>query len=111
VDTSTSRGWKETVWSGTGSGCSAVIPKPDRQTDTGCSGYRTVADVAVDADPYSQVDFGGTNPYLNDVTTGSDGSCTGHGHFADPSLAHLCTAATGYDGPTGMGTPSGTEAF
>ena len=39
---------------------------------------------------------------LNDVTSGSNGSC---------SPAYLCTAATGYDGPTGLGTPNGTTAF
>jgi subtilase family serine protease len=40
----------ETVWSGTGSGCSAYEPKPSWQKDTGCI-RRTVADVAADADP------------------------------------------------------------
>jgi subtilase family serine protease len=39
---------------------------------------------------------------LYDVTTGSNGSCS-------PSI--LCTAATGYDGPTGWGTPNGLTAF
>jgi subtilase family serine protease len=39
---------------------------------------------------------------LNDVSTGSDGTC---------SPAYLCTAGTGYDGPTGLGTPNGTAAF
>jgi subtilase family serine protease len=33
-----------------------------------------------------------------DVTSGSNGSC---------SPAYLCTAETGYDGPTGIGTPDG----
>ncbi|MBY8885090.1 S53 family peptidase [Streptomyces sp. PTM05] len=39
---------------------------------------------------------------LNDITTGSDGTCT---------PAYLCTAGPGYDGPTGLGTPNGTTAF
>ncbi|GAA1318239.1 hypothetical protein GCM10009635_03180 [Actinocatenispora thailandica] len=39
---------------------------------------------------------------LNDVTDGANGSC-------DP--AYLCTAGTGYDGPTGLGTPDGLAAF
>jgi subtilase family serine protease len=39
---------------------------------------------------------------LFDVTTGSDGTC---------SPAYLCTAETGYDGPTGWGTPNGVAAF
>jgi subtilase family serine protease len=37
--------------------------------------------------------------YLNDVTSGSNGTCT---------PAYFCTAEVGYDGPTGMGTPDGT---
>jgi hypothetical protein len=39
---------------------------------------------------------------LYDVTSGADGSC---------SPSYLCTAATGYDGPTGWGTPNGLAAF
>jgi subtilase family serine protease len=39
---------------------------------------------------------------LNDVTSGSNGSCGG---------TYLCTAKAGYDGPTGLGTPDGTGAF
>ncbi len=35
---------------------------------------------------------------LFNVTTGSDGSCGG---------SYLCTAGTGYSGPTGIGTPDG----
>ena len=35
----------ETAWSGTGSGCSAFVPKPAWQTDAGCP-MRTVADIA-----------------------------------------------------------------
>jgi subtilase family serine protease len=71
-DSSTSRGWSETAWSGAGSGCSAYISKPSWQTDTGCAS-RTVADVSADADPntgvavydtYGQsgwLEFGGTS--------------------------------------------------
>jgi len=39
---------------------------------------------------------------LNDVKSGSNGSCGG---------TYLCTAGVGYDGPTGLGTPNGTSAF
>jgi N-acetylneuraminic acid mutarotase len=39
---------------------------------------------------------------LNDVTGGSNGTCT---------TAYLCTAGPGYDGPTGLGTPNGTASF
>jgi hypothetical protein len=49
----------------------------------------------------------GSYPYahtgsLNDVTSGSNGSCGG---------TYLCTGAPGYDGPSGLGTPNGTGAF
>ena len=48
----------------------------------------------------------GSYPYshtaaLNDVTGGSNGSC---GNV-------LCNATSGWDGPTGLGTPNGTGAF
>ncbi|WP_344161645.1 putative Ig domain-containing protein [Streptomyces polychromogenes] len=39
---------------------------------------------------------------LNDVTSGANGSC---------SSSYLCTAKSGYDGPTGLGTPNGVAAF
>ncbi|AEW98495.1 S53 family peptidase [Streptantibioticus cattleyicolor] len=146
-DSSTARGWSESVWStssteGAGSGCSAYEPKPSWQTDSGCA-ERTVADVSAVADPATGVAvyqtyggsgwtvYGGTSVAapliagvyadagapsasypaadayahpgaLNDVTTGSTASC---------SPAYLCTAGTGYDGPTGLGTPNGLAAF
>jgi Predicted protease len=43
-----------------------------------------------------------TNPSFYDVTSGSNGNCGG---------GLLCTGVTGYDGPTGLGTPNGTSAF
>ncbi len=48
------------------------------------------------ASPYSHT------ANLNDVTSGSTGSCS-------PSA--LCKGASGWDGPTGLGTPNGTAAF
>jgi subtilase family serine protease len=39
---------------------------------------------------------------LNDVTSGSNGTC---------STSYFCTAKPGYDGPTGWGTPEGLDAF
>ncbi len=49
----------------------------------------------------------GSQPYanpnaLNDVVTGSNGSC---------GTSYLCTAGPGFDGPTGLGTPNGLGAF
>ncbi|HUJ91221.1 MAG TPA: S53 family peptidase, partial [Gaiellaceae bacterium] len=49
----------------------------------------------------------GSYPYshtssLHDVTSGSNGSCSG---------SYLCTAGSGYDGPTGLGSPNGVGGF
>jgi subtilase family serine protease len=49
-----SRNATETVWSGTGSGCSTRITKPSWQTDPGCP-RRTIGDVAAVADPTTGV--------------------------------------------------------
>lgn len=155
---SNARGWTETAWSGTGSGCSVYEPKPPWQHDSGCA-KRTVGDVAADANPSSGIgvydtyngcgssslcdlliklglvqgldgwtQVGGTSlsspvvasvyalapnhravdfayahaRSLFDVTSGSNGKC---------SPTYLCTAGTGYDGPTGLGTPNGTGGF
>src|SRR3989344_3278853 len=50
-------------------------------------------------------------PYLNspatnlrDITSGSNGSCL-------KRTKYLCTAGSGYDGPTGLGTPLGVNGF
>lgn len=47
--------------------------------------------------------------FLTDVTTGSNSSS--HGRNAACNPLYYCTAGTGYDGPTGDGTPHGTGAF
>ncbi|GIF23006.1 hypothetical protein BJ973_000636 [Actinoplanes tereljensis] len=138
--------WSESVWSLTGSGCSAYMPKPSWQTDPNCP-MRMLNDVAAVADPATGVAVynsypvaawqivGGTSasapiiaalyamtgassrindgsvPWLRhsatafrDVTTGSNvpgpNSATCGGDY-------LCTGTTGYDGPTGWGTPTG----
>lgn len=107
---------------------------------TGC-GNRAEADVSAVADPYTGVAvydtfhqsgwvvFGGTSAAtpiiasvfalagdavhnnvdylyghsdsLNDVKSGSNGTCG----------VPLCAATAGWDGPTGMGTPNGIDAF
>jgi subtilase family serine protease len=53
-DSTTTRGWTETAWSGTGSGCSGIAAKPAWQTGTGCT-KRMVADVAAVGDPATPV--------------------------------------------------------
>jgi subtilase family serine protease len=65
-----------------------------------------IASVYAQAGNATSVNYG-SYPYahtsgLNDVTSGSNGSCGG---------TYLCTAGAGYDGPTGLGTPNGTSAF
>jgi subtilase family serine protease len=60
----------ESAWSGAGSGCSAYMPKPAWQHDTGCA-KRTIADVSAVADPKTGVavydsygSSGGANWYV-----------------------------------------------
>lgn len=137
----TTRGWAETAWSGAGSGCSLYEPKPSWQGDSGCANrtiadVSAVADPSTGVAVYDTyrssgwLVFGGTSvaapivasvyalaadatanaaqvPYthtsaLNDVISGSNGNCGG---------SYLCTAGSGYDGPTGLGTPNGLGGF
>jgi hypothetical protein len=66
-----------------------------------------IASVYADAGAPAAGTYPNSYPYaspssLNDVTSGSNGTCT---------PTYLCTAGAGYDGPTGLGTPDGTAAF
>jgi hypothetical protein len=66
-----------------------------------------IASVYALAAPPAAGDFPNSDPNANrsalfDVTSGANGSCGG---------SYLCTAAAGYDGPTGLGTPNGVAAF
>ena len=51
---SNARGWSETAWSGSGSGCSSYVAKPAWQGTTGCAN-RALADVSAVADPNTGV--------------------------------------------------------
>ena len=62
--------------------------------------YALAGDPAPGSSPNSYPYDAGTG--LNDVTSGSNGACGG---------TYLCTAGPGYDGPTGLGTPVGVQAF
>ncbi|MHC6219570.1 S53 family peptidase [Arthrobacter sp. MMS24-S77] len=148
VKDSSTRGWGESAWSGSGSGCSSVnAALPAAATfGTGCS-KRASADLAAVADPQtglavyapsssstsSWAQYGGTSlsspliaamyalsgnsgntttlanslPYanadkFNDVASGSTGSCP---------TSQWCVAGTGWDGPTGVGTPNGVAGL
>src|SRR4051795_3434599 len=57
---SNARGWTESAWSGSGSGCSAFEAKQSWQTDSGCT-HRTVADVSAVADPNTGVNVYDSN--------------------------------------------------
>jgi subtilase family protein len=137
---SNTRGWDETAWGGAGSGCSLYIPKPSWQHDASCPGrtvadVSAVADPNTGVLSYDTYQSGGdwwqvggtsaaapivaaayalvgssasaggfayANPtWFNDVSSGSNGSCI---------FTYLCTAVTGFDGPTGMGTPNLSQA-
>jgi hypothetical protein len=130
-----SRGWSERPWVGTGSGCATFIPKPSWQHDGcthrtdndtaavadpgtpvavydsfGVAGWVMVGGTSA-ASPIVAAVYalaedahhapGGSYFYdhpdnVFDVTSGIDGTC---------SPAYLCGAGTGYDAPTGLGTP------
>jgi hypothetical protein len=134
--------WRQTAWSGSGSGCSSVNARSSEQSTSSpanaCNGKRAVSDLAALADPDTGMLFyqggqwwnaGGTslaapilaslyalagnhtNPLsvyraasgsIVDITSGSTGSC---------AKARLCTAAAGWDGPTGLGTPAGLSGL
>jgi subtilase family serine protease len=142
------RGFSETAWAGSGSGCSAYNKTTWQDpAQTGCSG-RSVADIAAVADPatgvavYDSLDFQGasgwltfggtsaaspiiaaafalagntadvndgsyvwthrTSTNLNDIRSGTNGTCETH---------QQCAARPGWDGPTGWGTPNGVSAL
>jgi hypothetical protein len=136
VKSTNARGWTEGAWNDAGSACSLHIPKPSFQTSSACA-KRAAADVSAVADPNTGVAVynagsggwivvGGTSassPFVAgvyalyglgsqgpgysyahvanffDVTTGKNGTCSGA----------LCNAGAGWDGPTGIGSPNGTN--
>lgn len=138
---SNSRGWAESVWSGSGSGCSVYNSKPAWQRDSGCRN-RSVTDVSAVADPRTGVAvystygtsgwlvFGGTSASAPIIAgayalAGNAGSLS-YASYAYSRTAYLfdvttgtngscgtylCNSKIGYDGPTGLGTPNGIGAF
>jgi len=131
------RGFTESAWSGTGSGCNLGASKPSYQTDTGCTG-RSYSDVSADGDPdtgmqvYDTEDggwvvVGGTSEsspliaaYYAIVGSASQGPAWAYSNASllnDPTsgsngtclatISYICNAGPGYDGPTGIGSISG----
>lgn len=91
----------ESVWNGTGSGCSKYETKPSWQHDSGCS-RRTMNDVSADADPntgaavYDSVPYGGTSGWFQ----------VGGTSLSSPLIAGVYALAGGVSGSTiGAATP------
>ncbi len=131
------RGWAERVWADGGSSCSHSIAKPSYQPVTSACSKRMAADVSAVADPNTGVAVynhanggwivvGGTSASsplvagiyalygmsaagpgfayahttdFRDVKSGRNGTCA----------TVLCKAGTGWDGPSGIGTPNGAR--
>jgi subtilase family serine protease len=131
----------ETAWADSGSGCSQEESKPAWQHDLGCARRTVAdiaadADPATGAAVYDSLSYqsrkgwfvlggtslsaplvsgmyglagGGSGPSglyahhtgLYDVAAGRNGSCR----------TYLCLSGIGYDGPTGLGSPSGLGAL
>ena len=64
---------QETLWPGSGSGCSKLFAAPlwqqqlEAWPSVGCGGQRAVADVAMDADPYTGMAFYDSVPFEGSV--------------------------------------------
>lgn len=114
VPADTSRGWRESAWSGAGSACSAYIEKPAWQHDRHCA-MRTVSDVSAVADPDTGLavyDTFGLGPYGGFILVGGTslsapliaGMITRSGHQLDGAQwiyrhrAHLNDPRTGSNG-------------
>jgi subtilase family serine protease len=129
----------ESVWAGTGSGCSAVFKRSVWQAALSFSWQtckdRAVADVAAVADPktgvamYDSALLGSVSAPLvaamyalsGDTARGTGGQelyaarssflpiTSGANGICTPT--YLCTAGPGYNGPTGLGVPQGLTGF
>jgi subtilase family serine protease len=129
----TTRGWKESAWSGAGYGCSAYEPEPAWQKayTTGCTSKRSDNDVAADANPstgvavYDTYDQGGwlevggtsvSSPIIASVYAlagpPAAGSYPASYPYSDPSeLFDLSPTGNPYYQPVGLGSPDGTSSF
>jgi subtilase family serine protease len=118
---SNTRGWSETVWSGAGSGCSTVFPKPSNQTgvsDANCAN-RMIADISAVADPNTGVAvygpvfgkirgwmvFGGTSvasPLIAGLYGANGGvPVNGYGAYLYANAASLFDVTSGSNGSCG----------
>ncbi len=118
-DPDSPRGWAESAWVGSGSGCSAYIAKPKWQKDTHC-GKRTVADIAAAAEDLAihYEDVGGWLP-----VSGTSASApfvagliarSGHAGATQPAGLYAKAAAftdvtTGHNDRAGAGKKCGGD--
>ncbi len=93
----------ETVWSGTGSGCSAYESNPGWQPETNYCSMRTVADVAADANP-------STGVAVYDTYGESGWLVFGGTSVASPIVASLFALA-GYSGSGTNNTSTAAEGL
>ena len=129
----------ETAWSGTGCGLSSYEPAVSWQSGiSGLSSHRGADDIAAVADPNTGVSvhwnsgwyiFGGTSVACPMITAMVNGAATNRSGAAAENTqiyskrgtsslfdvtsgtAGSFSAGTGWDYPTGCGTPNGTSAF
>jgi len=93
---SNSRGWSETAWNGTGSGCSAYEPKPAWQTDTKCS-HRTDNDVAAVASTATPVSVADSYELPSEFSIGEPGwTLVGGTSVSSPLIAGTMALANAY---------------
>ncbi len=103
---SNSRGWSETAWSGTGSGCSAYELKSTGQTDTGCA-KRTNNDVAAVASPETPVSVADSYKLPSEFSKPAPGwTLLGGTSVSSPLIAGTMALANAYtrsfDGASGL---------
>ena len=139
----------ETVWSGSGGGCSNYYSAPSWQSSlavwgsNGCGSYKAFGDISADADPNTGAaiyisgtwyEYGGTSlssPLIASMFALSGGLTPGSsaanilyssnkpsnfhdvtvGNDCVTGLTTHCTASTGFDTPSGLGTPNGIGGF
>ncbi len=124
------RGWAESVWSGSGGGCSAYVPKPSWQSPDGCPN-RTANDLSAFADPNPGVavfdsylssspgwrTYGGTSVAAPIVAgaialaAGSGASMTDASSLYANAGALNPVGAGGYTPQGGNGSPNGTAGL
>lgn len=115
--------WTQSAWSYDGQGCSAYISRPQWQHQTSCKTRATV-DVAAVADPQTGVSMydslaggwmvaGGTSvgAPLIAAAYALSGNPTGPAYSYQNATAFRQIGGSGYQLPTGLGSPVGVRGF